>query len=65
MLSDQVIQKGDEVITIALFRNLLNDLIGNPIVGAKDMPPWLLPWGRNPFLTASFHPAGHQNGQQT
>ena len=53
------------MITIALFRDQVNDFIGGPVVSAKDMAPLLLPGCGDAFLTAPFHPAGNQNGQPT
>jgi len=63
MLLHQVLQKGDEGFTVAFLGDLVDNLIGDPVVGAKEMPPLWLTGGRNSFLATSLHPTGHQEGQ--
>lgn len=62
MLLYQMIQKGNEGFTVALVCYLIDNFVGDPVVGSKEMTPLLLTWGGNAFLAASLHPAGNQYG---
>jgi hypothetical protein len=42
----------------------VNDLIGAPVVSAKQVIPLLLAWRGNPFLLAAPHPAFNQGAKQ-
>lgn len=63
MLLHQVLQESDEGFAVAFLRDLVDNFIGDPVVGAKEMPPLGLPGSRNSFLAPSLHPTGDQEGQ--
>ncbi len=60
MLLHQVFQESDEGFTVAFLCDLADDFIADPVVGAKEMTPLGLTWGRNSFLATSLHPTSDQ-----
>lgn len=63
VLMNQVFQESNEGFTVACWRHLVDELVGDPVVSTKDVLPLLLSWRRNAFLTTPFHPTSHQHRQ--
>ena len=65
MLLYEMLEKSNEGFTVALVGYLVDHLIGDPVVSAKEMTPLLLSWCRDPLLATALHPTSHQDRQPT
>ena len=63
VLLKEVLQESDERFAITSFGDLVDNFIGDPIVGTKEMTPLWPTGGRNSLLAPSLHPTSHQEGQ--
>jgi hypothetical protein len=63
VLLKEVLQESDERFAIPSFSNLVDDFIGDPVVGTKEMTPLWLTRRGNALLAASLHPTSHQEWQ--
>jgi len=63
VLLKEVLQESDERFAITSFGDLVDDFVGDPVVGAKEMTPLWLTRRGNSFLVPSLHPTSYQEGQ--
>lgn len=59
VLPKKVLQESDERFAIPSFGDLVDDLIGDPVIGTQEMPPLGLTRRGNALLATSLHPTSH------
>lgn len=63
VLLKEVLQESDERFAITSFGDLVDDFIGDPVIGAEEMTPLWLTRRGNALLAPSLHPTSHQERQ--